>query len=91
MLSFTSRLSTNSEAFAVFVTEKYNYSNKRDILPKNTVQKINSFLSVLKIKKKEDDISSFDISDKQKCFIIKVKKSIKVIPPKKVVEVFSHI
>ena len=74
MLSFTSSLSPNSEAFAIFVTEKYVYNNKRDILPKNTVQKINSFLGVLKIKKKEDDISSFDISDKQKCFIIKVTK-----------------
>ena len=41
MLSFTSSLSPNSEAFAIFVTEKYDYNNKRDILPKNTVQKIN--------------------------------------------------
>ena len=81
MLSFTSSLSPNSEAFAIFVTEKYDYNNKRGILPENTVQKINSFLSVLKIKKNEDDISSFDISDKQKCFIIKVKKKYKSYSP----------
>ncbi len=81
MLSFTSSLSPNSEAFAIFVTEKYDYNNRRDVLPKNTVQKINSFLSVLKIKKNEDDISSFDISDKQKCFIIKVKKKYKSYSP----------
>ena len=55
MLSFTSSLSPNSEAFAIFVTEKYNYKDKGGILPKSTVQKINSFLSVLKIKKKEID------------------------------------
>ena len=39
----------------------------------NKVQKINSFLSVLKTKNKDEEISSFDISEKQKCFIIKVK------------------
>ncbi len=40
MLSFTSSLSPDSEAFAIFVTEKYEYKDKRDILPKNIVQKI---------------------------------------------------
>ena len=75
MLSFTSSLSLNSDAFAIFVTEKYNYKDKRGILSADTVKKINSFISVLKIKvkKKEEDISSFDISNRQKCFIIKVK------------------
>ena len=74
MLSFTSSLSPDSEAFAIFVTEKYEYKDKRDILPKNIIQKINSFIRVLKVKKSENDINFFDISDKQKCFIIKVKK-----------------
>jgi leucyl aminopeptidase len=73
MLSFTSNLGHNSEALAIFITEKYVYKDKKNILTKNAVQKINSFLGVLKVKKKEEDISSFDISDKQKCFIIKVK------------------
>ena len=52
MLSFTSSLSPDHEAFAIFVTEKYDYKNKKDILPNNVVQKINSFLDVLKAKKK---------------------------------------
>jgi len=74
MLSFTSSLSQDSEAFAIFVTEKYEYKDKKDILSNSTAQKINSFLRALKVKKeKEEDISSFDISDRQKCFIIKVK------------------
>ena len=73
MLSFTSSLSDNSEAFAVFVNEKYEYRDKRDLLPKDTVQKINSFLKESKAKKSEKSINSFDISEKQKCFIIKVK------------------
>ena len=51
MLSFTSSLSPDSEAFAIFVTEKYEYKDKREILPKNIVQKINSFIRVLKVKK----------------------------------------
>jgi len=74
MLSFTSSLSHDSEAFAIFVTEKYYYRDINNVLSNKAVQKINSFLSILKLKKEEEDISSFDISDKQKCFVIKVKK-----------------
>jgi len=73
MLSFTRGLSAESDGFAIFVNEKYDYKDKQDILSKNDVQKIDSYLSVLKAKKKEEDINSFDISDKKKCFVIKVK------------------
>ena len=73
MLSFTSNLNPRSEAFAIFITEKYTYKNKDNTLPNSTIQKINSFLKVLKTRNKEEEISSFDISDQQKCFIIKVK------------------
>ena len=75
MLSFTSSLSPDSEAFAIFVTEKYDYKDKKDILSNNVVQKINSFLDVLKVKKKDEKLSSFDVSNQQKCFIIKVKST----------------
>ena len=81
MLSFTSGLNPSSEAFAIFVTEKYNFKDRRGILSNSTVQKINSFLSVLKAKRKEDEISSIDISDKQKCFIIKVKNKYESFSP----------
>ena len=73
MASFTSSLSPDSDAFAIFVNEKYDYKDKKAVLSKSLVQKINSFLGVLKVKKREDEIISFDISDKQKCFIVKVK------------------
>ena len=73
MLSFTSNLSPDCTAFAIFVTEKYDYKDKKDILSNNVVQKINSFLDVLKVKKKDEELSSFDVSNQQKCFIIKVK------------------
>jgi len=73
MLSFTSSLSLDSEAFAIFVTEKYHYKDKKNLLPRSIIQKINSFIGVLKVKKVEEKISSFDISDKQKCFVIKVE------------------
>ena len=53
MLSFASSLSANSEAFAIFVTEKYDYKDKKNVLPNSIVQKIDSFISVLKIKKKK--------------------------------------
>ncbi len=73
MASFISSLSQDSDAFAIFVNEKYVYEDKRGVLPKNISQKIDSFIRVLKDKKKEDEIISFDISDKQKCFIVKIK------------------
>ena len=66
MLSFTSSLSPRTEGLVLFVTEKYEYIDKRGILSNSTVQKINSFLSVIKAKKREEDISSFDASDKKK-------------------------
>ena len=39
MLSFTSSLSPDCEAFAIFVTEKYDYKDKKDILSNNEVEK----------------------------------------------------
>jgi len=73
MLSFTGSLSPDSDALAIFVTENYEYKDKRHILSKDVEKKINSFLGVLKAKKIKEDINSFDISDRKKCFIIKVK------------------
>ena len=40
MLSFTSSLRDNSEAFAIFITEKYDYKDKKGVLPDGTVKKI---------------------------------------------------
>ena len=54
MLSFTSGLDPGSGAFAIFVTEKYEYKDKKNILSNDAVKKINSFLSVLKEKKGQD-------------------------------------
>ena len=73
MLSFASSLSSDSEAFAIFVTEKYDYKDKKNILSTDAIKKVNSFIGALKVKKKKEDINSFDISNRQKCFIIKVK------------------
>jgi len=44
MLSFTSGLDPDSGAFAIFVTEKYEYKDKKNILSNDAVKKINSFL-----------------------------------------------
>ena len=73
MLSFTSSLNPKSDAFAIFVTEKYTYKDKSSILSNSIAQRINSFIGVLKAKKTEETMSSFDISDQKKCFIIKIK------------------
>lgn len=88
MLSFTSNLNPRSEAFAVFITEKYTYKNKNNILSNSIIQKINSFLKVLKTQDKEEEISSFDISDQQKCFIIKVKNKYDNYYPEEMIAMF---
>ena len=92
MLSFTSSLGPESEAFVIFVSEKYQYKDKKDILPNHLVQKINSFLNVLKTKKKRDEISSFDISTNQTCFVIKVKNKYEEYFPQEIGgSLFSYI
>jgi len=73
MLSFARDFNRDSEAFVMFVTEKYDFKDKNRILPKDLIQKIDLFLKALKIKDKDEEINSFDISEKKKCFIIKVK------------------
>ena len=84
MLSFTSSLSPNTEGFVLFVNEKYEYKDTRGILPNNAVQKINSFLRELKANKKEEEISSLDISEKQKYFLIKIKNKYESYWPQEV-------
>jgi len=75
MLSFTGNLSSDSEAFAIFVSEKYEYEDKKGVLAKDITLKINSYLNLLKVRKNKGDINFFDISEKKKCFIIKIKKN----------------
>jgi len=74
MLSFTSSLSPDNEAFAIFVNEKFHFKDKKNLLSKDVSKKINSYLGTLKNKKSDEEFSSLDISGEQKCFIIKVKK-----------------
>ncbi len=74
MLSFTASLRPNSNAIALFVTEKYEYKDTGGILSKDLSKKIDLFLKSLKTKNQEEAINALDISDKKKCFIIKIKK-----------------
>ena len=74
MLSFASSFNPEKGAFAIFVNEKYDYKDKKGILSKNIVGKIDSFLSTLKAKKEKEEIISFDVSNGQKCFIIRIIK-----------------
>ena len=81
MLSFASSLSPDSEAFAIFVNDKFHFNDRKNVLSKEVNKKINSYLDTLKNKKSEEEISSLDISSKQKCFIIKVKKKYETYYP----------
>ena len=72
MVNFTSSLSPNNDGFVIFVSEKLEYSDEKNILSKNISQKIDSFIRALKTRKNNDEITSFDISNQQKCFIVKL-------------------
>jgi len=72
MVNFTSSLSSNSDGFVIFVSEKQEYRDENNIFSKNISQKIDSFIDTLKTRKNNDDINSFDISNLQKCFIVKL-------------------
>tara|TARA_B100000029_G_scaffold220736_1_gene218422 strand:+ start:4275 stop:5753 length:1479 start_codon:yes stop_codon:yes gene_type:complete len=73
MLSFSPSLSPNSNAFALFITEKYRYKDPKGILPKDAKSKIDSFIKSLQLKNIKQEINALDISEKKKCFIIKIK------------------
>jgi len=81
MVSFTSSLSPDSEAFAIFVNDKFQFRDRKNILSKEASNKIKSYLETLKDKKSGEEISSLDISARQKCFIIKVKKKYETYYP----------
>ena len=92
MLSFATNLSSDIEAFVIFVSEEYKFKDKQNVLSSITVQKINSFLGLLKKKRKGEEVSSFDVSEKQKCFIIKVKNKYKsFFPQESGASFFSHL
>ena len=73
MLSFTSSLSSDSEALVIFANEKYAYKDKKGVLPKSISQRVNSHLANFKKKNEKEDITSFEVSDRKLCFIIKIK------------------
>ena len=60
MLSFASSLGSDSEAFAIFVNDKYHFRDRKNVLPKEVNSKINSYLGTLKDKKGKEEISSLD-------------------------------
>ena len=92
MLSFTSSLGAEIESFVIFINENHEYKDNTNSIPKSISQKINSFLRVLKSKRKNELISSIDITDKQKCFIFKIKKNYKsYYPQESGGEFFSHL
>ena len=75
MLNFTRSLSLSGDAFVIFISDKYEYIGKDNLLPKDTVLRIKSFIKSLKDKKQEDQINSIDITEKKKCFVVKINNS----------------
>ena len=98
MLSFKSSLSTDNEAFVIFVTEKYQYKDNKGILQNNLSNKIDSYIKLLEKKNVDETISSFDISSLKKCFIVKVKNNFEDYYPQEIggslfskIKQFKHI
>ena len=77
MLSFIPSSSPNSNAFALFVSETYEYKDLKGVLTDDIKKKVDLFLKALKARNEKEAISSLDISDKKKCFIIKIQNKYK--------------
>jgi len=92
MLSFTSSFSSDSDALVIFANEKYGYRDKKGILSKNVKERVNSYLSGLKEKKEKENITSFEISDKKRCFIIRIENNYESYSPQeKGGSFFTHL
>jgi leucyl aminopeptidase len=92
MVNFKGTLSPSNDAFVIFVSEKYEYQNEKNILSKDIVKKINAFIEVLKKNKNSESINSFDISNQQKCYIFKIKnKKDNNYPQEKGADFFVHL
>ena len=92
MLNFASSLSSDSEGLAIFVNEKYGYKDKNNVFSEEETKKINLFLTSLKSKNDQEDIISFDISNKKVCFIIKIKNKYEsYFPQEKGGSFFTHL
>ena len=57
MVSFASSFSTDSDAFAIFVDEKFHFEDRKKVISKEATMKINSFLRALKDKKGEISVT----------------------------------
>jgi len=92
MLSFTRGLSPDSEALVIFANEKYGYKDKKGFLTKNIKERVNSYLADLKEKKEKENITSFEILDKKKCFIIRIENNYESYSPQeKGGSFFTHL
>ena len=73
MVGFSRKFNVSYDALVMFVDEKFNYRDRHHCLSSSIKLKIDAFVKVIKAQKEENEIYSFDISEKTKCFIIKNK------------------
>ena len=73
MVGFSRKFNVSYDALVMFVDEKFNYRDRHHCLSSSIILKIDAFVKVIKAHKEENEIYSFDISEKTKCFIIKNK------------------
>ena len=55
MVSFTGSFSSDSDAFAIFVNDKFNFKDRKNHLSKEVSKKIDSYLNTLRDKKSEQE------------------------------------
>ena len=90
MLSFISSLGSDSDALAIFVNENHRYKDKKGVLSESINHKLKAHLVTLK--KDQDIITSFEVSSKKICFVIKVKRNYESYSPQEMGgSFFSHL
>ena len=75
MLNFTGSLSLSGDALVIFISEKYEFIGKNNLLSKDIMPKVHSFIKSLKNKKQDDTINSMDITESKKCFVVKISNN----------------
>ena len=74
MLLFCNKLDLKSSSLTIFLDKDCKFKDPGNHIDNSVKNKINNFIKEIKSKKKNELIYSFDISEKNKCYLIKIKE-----------------
>lgn len=92
MLLFCNKLDLKSSSLTIFLDKDCKFKDPGNHIDNSVKNKINNFIKEIKSKKKNELIYSFDISEKNKCYLIKIKEDKNSLSPEQLGgQFFSYI